>query len=389
MAEMIATCVECGAGRKSLADKREQPRLPFGWKRLRDRLFCGRCWREKYVLRALLFPIAEPLSGTWKELEDSLRTMWAQTTSAGNWMLTQCYARDVRRTPDIEKMPPMPRLYLYPEVRVLFPDLPSQSAASLEQRVQRNYRSLRYRVIWTCAASLPTMRYPQPFPVHNQSWSFRFDPAGRPIVSAQIGRCRWELRLKGGYRYHRQIAGLRSIVAPGEMAIGRWHDGTVWCKLVGWFARTPNKEEAQGTLRVCTGKDCLLFAVDERGSRIWVENYDQLPRWIAEYRKKLHRLSEDRKLEQGSVPSFAGHWDTLVRKQKQRLKSVVQESAAHLAGYAARRRYAAVEYDDRERWLEEFPYSALEVRIKACVEDRGILFVKASAAVAAAEGRAP
>lgn len=375
MIESIAVCAECGVERKSQPSKRKQSRLPIGWKRFEGRIFCSKCWQEKFNIRALIFPVAEPLSGTWKELESDLRRMWAQTTAAANWMMTQCYARDVRRTPDIDRMPSMTRLYLYPEARGLFPELPPQSVASLQQAVLRNYRAMRYKVVWTCAASLPTMRYPQPFPVHNQSWSFHFDEGNRPIVNLRLGEGRWELRLKGGPRYRRQLAGLRKMAVPGELSIGKWHDGTIWCKLVGWLAQR-RQQKTEGTLCVRTGQDCLLMALDEKGSRLWVENCDQLPRWIAEYRSKLHRLSEDRKAEQLPVPSFAAHWDTLVRKQQHRMKSVVQESAAHLANFAGRRRYAVVEYDDSERWLKEFPYSILENRIRTDVEERGIQFVK-------------
>ncbi len=385
MTKTGAACSECRVERTSLADKRGQPRLPVGWKRLEGRLFCGNCWGKKYSLRALIFPVAEPLAGTWKELGSELRTMWAQTTAAGNWMVTQCYARDIRRTPNMDRMPPMTRLYLYPEARALFPDLPPQSIASLAQTILRNYRAMRYKVIWTCAASLPTMRYPQPFPVHNQSWSFCFDEGNRAIVNVRIGERRWDLRLKGGPRYRRQLAGLRKIAVPGELAIGKWHDGTIWCKLVGWFAHREDRTKSDGTLHVRTGNDCLLIALDERGERRWVENCDQLPRWIAEYQRKLHRLSEDRKAEQRPVPSFAMHWNALVRKQRYRMKSVVQETAAHIANFAVRSHYAHVEYDDSERWLEEFPYSALKKRIQLGLEERGIQFVEVVASSTATE----
>jgi hypothetical protein len=122
---------------------------------------CPECWRKTYLLRALIFPVAEPLSGSWQDLDKDLHAMWSQTTAAANWMMTECYARDVRRVPAAEeKMPPMRRVYLYPEARERFPALPPQSVASLEQVVQRRYRAARYDVIWRSAAALPTMRYP-------------------------------------------------------------------------------------------------------------------------------------------------------------------------------------------------------------------------------------
>ena len=70
--------------------------------------------------------------------------MWAQTTAASNWIMTELYARDVRPGSE-EKMPPMARVYLYPEARARFPGLPSVTVASLENGVQRKYRAVRYR----------------------------------------------------------------------------------------------------------------------------------------------------------------------------------------------------------------------------------------------------
>lgn len=383
MADIIVTCGECGTERKSRPNREQQPKLPVGWKRLEAKIFCGDCWRQRYSLRALVIPVVEPLSGTWKQLEADLHTMWAETTEAANWMMTQLYARDVRRTPGIERMPPMKWLYLYPEVRLLFPNLPAKSITSLEQTIRRTYMAMRCNLIWTCATSLPTMRYPQPFPVHNQSWKFHFDEGNRPLVEGRIGEHRWELRLKGGPRYRRQLAGLRKMTVPGELMIGKWHDGTIGCKLVGWLARDEDTRNGAGTLRVRTGKDCLLAAFDERRNRLWLENCDHLPRWIAEYRRKRLRLAADWKAEQRPVPTFAVRRNTFVRKHRDRMKSAIQEAAAHLTNFSSRRGYAVLEYDDSLRWLKEFPYAELEKRIRTNTEERGFQLVKAASNISA------
>jgi hypothetical protein len=84
-----------------------------------------------------------------------LHGMWAATTQASNWLITELYARDVRRG-DEARMPAMPNVYLYPEARERFPTLPPRAIAALMQKVKRTYRAKRYDTIWTCAASLPT-----------------------------------------------------------------------------------------------------------------------------------------------------------------------------------------------------------------------------------------
>src|SRR5215471_3112676 len=373
-------CSRCSRTQKSKAIPKNQLRLPHGWKRAREREpVCPECWRKAYLLRALIFPVAEPLSGSWRELDADLHAMWSHTTAAANWMMTECYARDVRRTGE-EKMPAMNRLYLYPEARERFPGLPPQSVSSLEQTVQRRYRAVRYDVIWRCSTALPTMRYPQPYPVHVQSWDFRFDDGNRPIVRLRLGEGVkwWELRLKGGALYRRQLAGLKRMAERGELAIYRQHgDGAILVKLVGWLARdaTPRKES---TLVVRTAADSLLVALDGKAQRIWLENCDHLRRWIAEHNRKLQRWSEDQKAEQRPVPSFAERREEAVRKQRNRVKSALQEVAAHLGAFAERRKFAAVEYDDSDRGYMggKFPYYLLAERIKLVLHEKGIEFVR-------------
>jgi len=141
-------------------------------------------------------PVSSPLDCSWEDLRKALRAIWVQTTAASNWMMTELYARDVRRGSE-EKMPPMTRVYLYPEARARFSGLPSQTVASLVNSVQRKYLAVRYPVAWTAAASLPTHRYPTPFPVPSQGWRATIE-ADQAIVRVRIGDARYRLRLKRG-----------------------------------------------------------------------------------------------------------------------------------------------------------------------------------------------
>lgn len=382
--EAQAVCADCQRTQKAKPDKRGGIKLPLRWKREQasSKLYCHLCWRKRYLLRALTFPVASPIrrgeqAGTWKELEADLRPMWATTTAASNWMMTQCYVRDAQpRVSGQEKIPPMPRVYLYPEARVLFPELPPQSIASLEQAVQRKYRAMRFDVSWRSSASLPTMRYPQPYPVPNQRWRFEINEQNQPLVFFRIGETNWELRLKSGFRYRRQIDGLRHMAERGEMAILKANDGTILVKLVGWLTRPSVEAKSAETLFVRTGKDHLLSALDTKGDRLWVENCDQLPRLAAAHRKQLQRFSEDQKAEQRPVPAFQAQRHLAVQKYHRRTHSAIQEVASHLANFAARRRYRQVEYNDTERWLSEFPYFQLEERIKIKLDEKGIAFEK-------------
>ncbi len=368
-------CTRCGRGRAAKPSKVGGLKLPLGWKRVGDDPICAECWNKAYLLRALTFPVTEPLSGSWRELETDLKQMWVQTTAASNWMITECYARDVRRNGEIQ-MPPMPPIYLYPEARAKFPGLPPQTIASIEQTVKRRYRAKRYEVIWTCAASLSSYRYPQPFPQHNQMWSFAFNDQGQPVVSVRIGEKRWQLRLRGGTRYARQTAGLKKLALRGELAIYKAHDGTILCKVVGWLDRPAVAGGLAGTLHVRTAQDRLLVAADEKGQRIWSENCDHLKRWIAEHNGMLQRLAEDQKAEQRPHPSFSQRRTLAVEKQRRRVRSAIQEVAAHVANFAVRRKLAAVVYDDSNRGFmgEGFPYFQLAERLAVNLDEKGIVF---------------
>jgi len=56
------------------------------------------CWRKKYVLRAISVLVASPLDCSWDDFRKALRTAWAQTTAASNWMMTELYVgRSPRR----------------------------------------------------------------------------------------------------------------------------------------------------------------------------------------------------------------------------------------------------------------------------------------------------
>ena len=83
--------------------------------------------------RSLVLPIAGPVDATWPELRVALREAWGETTRAANWMLTELYARDIRRGAQDKKLGKMPKVYLYPEARKLFPLLASQTLSSLDQ----------------------------------------------------------------------------------------------------------------------------------------------------------------------------------------------------------------------------------------------------------------
>lgn len=378
---MEIVCSKCGKRVPAKPKLDGSPKLPRNWKQRRadEKVFCANCWRSIYLLRALSFQVVKPLSGTWQDLESALKPMWILSTAASNWIMTTLYSRDCRRGPTDTKMPAMQPVYLYPEVRREFPGLPPQSVVSLSRVTEAIYRHVRYDVVWTHSASLPSLRYPQPFRLHNQSWTASFSEDNRPVLSVRIGDSRWILQLKGGPRYWRQIKGLRCMEEQGELAILKAHDGSIRCKLVGYLSREKERTDQGPALFVRTGKDCLLIATDARDNRAWIENADHLPRLMAAARRQRQRFSEDRKAEQRPIASFQDRSTGFSRKYANRVKSAIQESASHLAAFAERRHFAKVTYNDEDRWLEDFPYFMMETAIRQKLDERGIEFEKQKA----------
>lgn len=370
-------CRDCGK-------TKELKRLPAGWKRRGEEVFCGACWGKKYLLRAITVPIAK--CDDWNGLDQALKQMFVETTRCANWMSTQLYIRDIKREPEMPKLPPMPRIYLYPEARVLFPTLPPQTVSSLEQVTQRKYRARRYEVIWTNSASLSAYRYPQPFPVHNQSWEPYYE-GQRAAVSVRIADRRWQLGLKQGPQFRRQLTAFGQMVSGvavrGELALMRPPFGaekkSLMCKMVAWLPRE-EQESKTGTLRVRTDKESLLVAFNEKDERLWVYHADHLRRWVTQYNTQRQRWSDDKKAEERPVPSFRQREASATLKQRNRLQSAVQQAAAYVTGYAHRRRFAKLVYDDSERSYCMIPWEQLRNRIQENCNEHGIEFASISMA---------
>lgn len=398
----IPVCTYCGAEAK-------KARLPQGWKRVPvtgspgdEDVLCGKCLKQRYVLRAITIPVVGPVDGEWADLRVELKEMWAQTTALSNWLTSHYYAADVKRVPGMEKLPPMPNVYLYPVAREAFPVVPSNSVVAVDHAVSGKYRAKRFDVIWRSSESLPNYRYPTPYPVHNKGWrAFYIDE--RPAISVRIGDRRWMLRLRDGHQFKRQLAAFAGFVdktnIQGELALypvrasksdhrngvderdqnGNKQRTRVMCKMVGYFPR--KSKEKSGTLFVRTDSDALLVALNAQDQRLWVENCDQIKRWSAEHMEKLRRWSDDQKAEQRPTASFQSRRETATKKYRKRMDSLVHEVSAHLVKYAARRKFATVQYDDEERgYCQHFPWAAFADKIEYKCSGEGIVFERSNGA---------
>lgn len=372
------------------AAKDGKARTPQGWKVLKGEPYCRACRQTSYVLRAVMVPVAAPQTGSWAELGDELRALWAETTRCANWLVSELYARDVRRQHGDDRLAPMPHIYLYPEARELFPRLPAQAVAALAQDVLRRYRATRYNVLWTRAASLASYRYPVSLTLPAQAWSLH-EEEGQWIVSVRLSESRWRLRLRGGAPMRRQAQRLRQIdeglAERGSLTIyesrskssrGQSSAPRVMVKIAAWLPKTVSADRS-GIVQVRTDEQSLLAA--EPRWRIDPAPIRSVLGADARRRSSLLANLQSTKASGGRTDGIRVALEELSRRTRQRLFESCRTYAAHLVAHVEGCQASEVHYDDRVRpTLSHFPWELLRRRIAEKLDERGIRFVYGDAA---------
>ena len=393
---VLMTCSLCGASKDMTTD-----RVPMGWKwdaTNREKLTCSSCWQQGHVLRAITFPVAGPVDATWDDLRTALADAWQRATALSNWGVQELMKADVTRTSEMAKLPKMPDIQLYALRKGQF-DGWSQSAAAILRAITQKYRARRFERIWLGETSLPNMRFPQPFPMHNAAWKASYDDGGRPLVTVKLPMGQFVLRLRGGNEFRRQLTAFRQIVdgraVQGELALyrqrvnsGDHRSGSqerdeggqkfatrIMCKMVAWLPRESQKQ-GTGTLLVTTAADAMLVAINAKDEKLFTINGDHVRRWTIAHQAQLQRWSDDSKMEvrRGSVP-FASRREAACDKFNRRMDTAVREMAAQVVNYAARRRFAVVRWIKGEaKFVESCRWSALVDRMQTKCNELGIEF---------------
>lgn len=345
------------------------------------------------------------------------------------------YIRDTRREPGMTKLPPMPKMYLYPEARRRFPQLPSQTLASLEHAMAGKYKALRYNLLWTGSVSLPNCRYPVPFPVPAQAWRAKWDKDGSPLVELRLGDSRWTLRLRGGPHFRRQTESLAQIISgeaiPGELSIFRKKasrsdhrsglidrdagGGRSHFRLIAKFvAHLPRKSAVSvqvpksltlnrtsngaskgtngsanghangngsatsgGVMTLRTGSDFFFRAEMFDRENAWTLHADHVRRWQQDMQRRQRRLAmdlgEDKTHSSRTRKRMQVRADQLAEKQYRRHHAWCHEATSLVAKYARKQAISTIVYDDADRsYLREFPWYMLGVLLRDKLDERGI-----------------
>lgn len=397
-------CARCDKERATKTD-----RVPPGWHRLREEIICSDCWKRSYMLRAITVPVAGPVDATWPELRAALSESWAATTQMANWAIRELFKADRNRTPEDQKLWPMPKVYLYPGARALRPDLSTATVVSILRAVEGRYRKRRIETLWRCEASLPNFRYPVPIPIHVDRWSVEREDGGSLVVSCPIGSRRFSLRLRGGARHRRARVAIERLLSgaaeKSEMTIyrvranesspdGRIVDRTagggrkerfeLMAKLCLWLPRRERSEKDGAMILRTDSEHFFVATVPDRDP--WILNADHVRRWVVEHSRRRQRMAEDLKYEKRwparTRARMVERLDLWCEKQHRRLKSFIDMTVAMVAAFAARQRVATVTYDDTNHaYIESFPWFQIKERLKIKLDEIGVTF-EASAEVA-------
>lgn len=388
LSEVIA-CSACSIERKAPAKKSGGVRLPTRWIRVRGDVYCPKCKDRRWAVRAMSFSIAVPAEDA-AEWRQAIKTAWAESTAAANWIATELYARDYRRKPEDEKLAKMQPVYLYPELRKRFPSIPSTCVPALEQEITRRYAARRYDLLWTSSRSLETYRYPYPFPIPAAAWSVSRDDDGGWWIHLPLPGRRWKIRLITSKRTY-QLRFLQRIMAgeavQAAAAIYRRIDYSMdkprvatMVKLVARVPKSPERESASGVLRLKTSSD-FFWVADKNGlGDPWILHGQHVRGWIeqaARYRRiMLDDLKAERRSPHDRRRGMVAKMGQRAERDRNRLLSWRHEAARMLVEYAIRQGVATIEYDDSDKsYLSSYPWAAQRDVLRQKCEMAGIAIV--------------
>lgn len=337
------------------------------------------------VVRAITFPVVEPIEIGWKLLRAKLQDCWRRSTSLANWCMSELVKAERVRRPDDARLWGRPKLDLYnlAFVQRRYWDCAAWAGACsaancVIRSAQKRWYAARYDVLWTGRESVPRTRYPAPFPIHNQNWKPYFDEGNRPCVELALGGDeRTCLRLRGGPEMRRQLIAFRQLVDGAkrcEAAILRkGRDGHIMVKLVGHFEAVPKRDGHFAVLRT----DKESFWVVE-SLRPWKPlNADHIRRWIVAHRNYLQRMADDSKHEKRWPAQMRENMNKArelrCEKQHNRLDTWMHQVTAMFVAFCQRQGITEVMYDDEcQDFMPSFPWHQLKTKLAYKLDAAGI-----------------
>lgn len=361
----------------------ESERMPTGWKKLEEAIFCPACWKARYVIKAVTIPVVSPVGMGWPELRKLLREQFDLTTKAANWAMRQVAALDttlgVGQKMGKMGIPEPNGKSLYKGIADQF-SVSTHTAVEISNAVLSKYRTARLDM-HRGRASLPSIRYPHPIPVPGKTWSIEEGKDGGLVLNTPLGRKnRVNLRLKGGSEYRRQLLDIRKILdgtaVKGQLAI--YENGSkLLVKIAGWFPKVVRTNKPWAASLV-TGGDCLFTLYSDEQKTIYRWNADHVKRWVAAQDEQMQRLREDLKAEKRlgrEKDGILARMALLSAKHTDRMHSFCHEASAQVIGHLVRRRCGTLvcSFSDTG-FIPHFPWFKLKTMLANKANKEGIEF---------------
>ena len=387
---------------------------------------------KKIITRSISLPVQECLSGEWKDFMKTLHGAWRLSTDLANWASHTLATLDVTRTPAMKELPKYAGVDLYalafgrakerngktdgkvlPVVQAQFGGWEGAriAAASLLRRVQSKYAKERGKIIWRRERRTPEYLYPVPFPVHGQAWAPFHGEHGEPVVSLALPGGRASVRLRQGTEFGPALRVFDKIiegtVKSGELSVcrqrsycpdrkdsqrlpGGGHRETYRIMLrISYQYEVPAALDDDSFCEVRTAADPFItLSIPEQLP--WVLHSPQIGQHIIAHRAFLDRFADDLKFEKrwprGKRRRMLRRQERGCDKQNRRLKSFCQETAAHIVGYATRRKIARIIYCDTDKsFVASFPWHLLREAMCSKCEEAQIRFEHVEATEVASE----
>lgn len=382
------TCTGCGMAKAA-------KRCPRGWKQMPAGPLCPDC-REGFATRVVTLPVREVVEPAGTRMLDSLRECWRLATDLANWCQLEMLRRDVRRTPDMERLPAyaVPPMYSIAirdrgcPIAERFGGCAGSAAAIVrecEQRWRNHPRFGRFPVLWRGESAAATYTYPYPWIVRAQE--ARLEWAGEsPTLSVTVPGGRNLYRLAVGREFGRQLGQVRAVL-EGRGRLGdakltaRWKGG----KIIGVDARIaatlPVTAKVTGqTAIVRTGNDALVIVETPDRDHTFDIHAQHLRGVLAAYERWRHRASVDLKYEK-RWPAHTrkrivdGQRDR-VQRHHARLKTGIEQIASQVVGYCVRHGCGTIVYADEDRGAipGNFPWRQLRERLSLTAANHGLEF---------------
>lgn len=335
--------------------------------------------------KTVTVPVAEIVEGGTKtEFYADLRQSLDLARKAANKAVTLCLAADS----ELMIGGKCPKLYTYPDVAGEFPGVASL-CSSITRAVERKYRQERWHVASGRKSVCHYRSMPWPLLSNKSVTTVKIEQVdGACIARMKLLRQWWSVRLAGGSRHARQIAGLKNAIRVGDSKV--WIDRKHRA-ILGLSVEVASTEPrvANGTLNVSTSRECLLVATKQQSDTPFVITGDEVRQWVARRNRMYQRLRQDRK-SGAKRSAVATKLKQCGDKWKRRMDSYLHQVSAQVVEHAKRRRVAELTLDATiKSFVPQFPYFELAVRIKYKCELAGIGFKEITQSVSAPDVTRP